>query len=133
MNRGERRKINYRKWISRLKKCFYKEHNDFAQPLKSYDELKSDKYGVLLKNTGTVCSYKRLDKQEEHKRNIANRSLSKADEEELDIAVELMNNQYTFEEYCSACDNFGTDICSYKDKVTDMTKWKEINCNSFED
>lgn len=52
---------------------------------------------------------------------------------ELDEAVELLENPYSFEEYCNACDYFNTDKCPFKNKVSYMTKWKQIGCNNFWD
>ena len=55
------------------------------------------------------------------------------EQEELDKAIELMEDPFAFENYCSACDNFQTDKCPFRNKVTFKTKWKQIHCNNFWD
>lgn len=148
-NRGERREINKRKWLSQLKKRW--ESNSFLDRIRkvkgksgesywnlpkaeSYTDFTKDRYGVMVKHTKTIYNDKCLTIQDERKRNLKNRSLSKEDKEELDRCLEDMNNPYAFENYCSACDNFETDECPFNGKVNFDTKWKEeLNCDKFYD
>lgn len=39
----------------------------------------------------------------------------------------------TFENFCNACDNFGTPDCPFNGKTTLDTRWKNIGCANFED
>lgn len=55
------------------------------------------------------------------------------EQEELDEAIELMDNPFAFEFYCEACDYFQTDECPFKDKVQYNTRWKMIKCDHFMD
>lgn len=41
------------------------------------------------------------------------------------------NDENYFENFCSACDNFGTCNCLFMDYVEENTKWQEINCRNF--
>lgn len=44
-----------------------------------------------------------------------------------------MTDIETFENFCNACDNFGTDDCPYNGKVDFSTNWKNIGCANFYD
>lgn len=59
--------------------------------------------------------------------------LTNEEQEELDEAIELMDNPLAFEYYCRACDYFQTDDCPFKNKVQDNTQWRYIKCNHFMD
>ena len=39
----------------------------------------------------------------------------------------------TFENFCNACDNFGTEDCPYNGKVVLSTDWRNIGCSNFDD
>lgn len=59
---------------------------------------------------------------------------TKEEQEDLDIAVEQMEDIYAFENYCGACDNFDDpDNCPFYNKVTFCTRWESIKCNKFWD
>ena len=53
--------------------------------------------------------------------------------EEIKDAVEDLENPYNWEEYCTACDNFETEYCPFRDKVNIGTKWRKLGCNCFWD
>lgn len=53
--------------------------------------------------------------------------------EEIDQAQYELENPYCWESYCGACDNFETEQCPFKNKVCDITEWKQIKCNNFYD
>lgn len=157
MNRGERRQRKIRKWKTRLKNLFAVHsrtylkiktsdrnlrHGDVAE---SYRDLEESKFGVMLKNTGTLFKdNKFLDIQEERRRNLDNRKVSDA---EIEDALLEINNK----EYCHSCLYFPGDesfpagfysvndpyACPYMrmfrcKKYNGMTKHQEINCEYYE-
>lgn len=164
MNRAERRYRQKKKWISRLKKlwnshvlwdhispvkqkrprCFAEFNENVA---KTWQAFTKDRFGVLVKNTGTVMTgNKWLGIKEEHKKKLNNRKLSKEDQEELDEYIESKENTYRFEDFCCNCDNFpdnlnsenGTGICPFYEKfktgeLSGYTEWRTINCKCFND
>ncbi len=58
--------------------------------------------------------------------------ISKEDMEEYLLDREMTSIE-TFENFCNACDNFGTDECPYNGKVVFSTDWRNIGCTKFED
>lgn len=168
MNRAERRYRQKKKWISRLKKL-WNSHVlwNYISPIKqkkprtiksirensaeSWQNFTKDRFGVLVKNTGTVMTdNKRFDIKEEHKKRLNDRKLSKEDQEELDEYMENKDNQYRFEDLCCNCDNFpgdlntevheynGKGICPFYEKfktgeLSGDTEWRTINCKCFND
>ena len=103
MNRAERRFRKMKKWISRLKREFYvysdyyipmnekEQHNwVFSKKAKTFDELKNSRWGMMLKETGTLFrDNKILDMEEVRRRNLNNRKVSQ--EEILEAEEELKN------------------------------------------
>ena len=103
MDRAERRFRKMRKWISRLKREFYiygsyyipmnseDRHNwRFSKKAKTFDELKNSRWGMMLKETGTLFrDNKMLDMEEVRRRNLNNRKVSQ--EEILEAEEELKN------------------------------------------
>ena len=156
MDRGERREINKRKWHNKLKSIFNaraweryrmqrtggsdtEESSDMIQP-KTWKDMLKTKDGVAYKETGTMWHNPKTekdeysDKKDLHKRDMENKSLSKEEQEELELAVETMDNPYAFENYCGACDHFGIpEECPFFEKVNDHTEWKKIKCIDFWD
>ena len=98
MNRAERRYRQKKKWISRLKKLWNSRVLwNYISPIKqkkprtiksirenpaeSWQNFTKDRFGVLVKNTGTVmANNKRFDIKEEHKKRLNDRKLSKEDQ-----------------------------------------------------
>lgn len=168
MDRAERRYRQKKKWISRLKKL-WNSHVlwNYISPIKqkkprtiksirenpaeSWQNFTKDRFGVLVKNTGTVMTdNKRFDIKEEHKKRLNDRKLSKEDQEELDEYMENKDNPYKFEDFCCNCDNFpgnlntegheynGKGICPFYEKfktgeLSGDTEWRTINCKCFND
>ena len=101
MDRAERRFRKMRKWISRLKREFYiygsyyipmdstEQHNwRFSKKAKTFDELKNSRWGMMLKETGTLFrDNKMLDMEEVRRRNLNNRKVTP--EEILEAEEEL--------------------------------------------
>ena len=101
MDRAERRFRKMRKWISRLKREFYiygsyyipmdseDRHNwRFSKKAKTFDELKNSRWGMMLKETGTLFrDNKMLDMEEVRRRNLNNRKVTP--EEILEAEEEL--------------------------------------------
>lgn len=168
MDRGERRYRQKKKWISRLKKL-WNSHVfwNYISPVKekkpkcirqmkenrasSWQDFTKDRFGVLVKNTGTVMNdNKRLDITEEHKKKMQNRKLTKEDQEELDEYLNRKENPYRFEDFCCNCDNFpgdrlyecreynGKDVCPFVERfksgeLNGDTEWQKLGCDSFID
>lgn len=160
MNRAERRYRQKKKWISRLKKLWnshvfwnyispvktkkpYTVSEMKSHPAKSWQDFTKDKFGVLVKNTGTVMTdNKRLDITEAHKRKMQNRKLSKEDQEEVDEYLDRKENPYRFEDFCGNCDNFpnyNENVkCPFIERfkngeLNEDTEWEKIGCDSFID
>lgn len=103
MDRAERRFRKMRKWISRLKREFYvygkyyipmdseEQHNwVHSKKAKTFDELKNSRWGMMLKETGTLFrDNKMLDIEEVRRRNLNNRKVTQ--EEILEAEEELKN------------------------------------------
>ena len=101
MDRAERRFRKMRKWISRLKREFYiygsyyipmdstEQHNwRVSKKAKTFDELKNSRWGMMLKETGTLFrDNKMLDMEEVRRRNLNNRKVTP--EEILEAEEEL--------------------------------------------
>ena len=101
MDRAERRFRKMKKWISRLKREFYvysnyyipmdseDRHNwRFSKKAKTFDELKNSRWGMMLKETGTLFKdNKILDMEEVRRRNLNNRKVTQ--EEILEAEEEL--------------------------------------------
>ena len=101
MDRAERRFRKMRKWISRLKREFYiygsyyipmneKEQHNWvhSKKAKTFDELKNSRWGMMLKETGTLFrDNKMLDMEEVRRRNLNNRKVTP--EEILEAEEEL--------------------------------------------
>lgn len=142
MNRAERRYRQKKKWISRLKKLWNSRVLwNYISPIKqkkprtiksirenpaeSWQTFTKDRFGVLVKNTGTVMTdNKRFDIKEEHKKRLNDRKLSKEDQEELDEYMENKNNPYRCDDLCCNCYNFPGDL---------NTEGMTINCKCFND
>ena len=103
MDRAERRFRKMRKWISRLKREFYvygkyyipmdseERHNRVhSKKAKTFDELKNSRWGMMLKETGTLFrDNKMLDMEEVRRRNLNNRKITQG--EILEAEEELKN------------------------------------------
>lgn len=89
--RSERMNLTMSKWISKLKKIWNshsafdtirlvketrsrKWHRNNDPIAVSYTDLKSDRYGVMLRNTRTI-NRKYKDMKETRKRNLSNRQI----------------------------------------------------------
>lgn len=152
MNRGERRELNKRKWHNKLKTIFNAKVWDWYKPKNEHGRIDLDKTihpaewkdmlntkdGVAYKETGTIWHNPKTDKdyhsaeKDIHKRDLSNKSLSKEDKEELEDAIEALNNPYSFEDYCGACRRFGEpDECPFFEKVHDHTRWADLRCEDF--
>lgn len=153
MNRGERREINKRKWHNKLKNIFNAKVWDWYTKANSdnrneesivhpteWKDMLATKDGIAYKETGTIWHNPKTDKdyysseKDLHKRDKANKSLSREDKEELEEHIELMENPYSFEDYCGACDRFGNpEECPFFEKVHSRTYWKSLKCIDFID
>lgn len=100
MDRGERREIKERKWVSKLKKMYQGGWKKFfliktsgkkgavQSEAESYRDLENSRKGVRYKNTGTIeKTSKQYSAKDQHKRDLKNKSLSQEEQEELDEAL----------------------------------------------
>jgi len=67
-----------------------------------------------------------------YQKKIEMAKISKEDMEEYLLDREMTSIE-TFENFCNACDNFGTLECPYNGKVVLSTDWRNIGCSNFED
>lgn len=58
--------------------------------------------------------------------------LTKEEYDEFLLEKEMYDTE-TFENFCNACDNYGTEECPFNGKVFIDTKWKNIGCANFID
>ena len=144
-NRGDRRDLNMRKYVSNLKKNLYWLILDDASrfPLSQHENWKPKnwkeadkkcKFAKLLKNGG---NYERISGYDKWERAI-NKAKKHKDrtewkEDAVNEAMSFLGHLINFENYCSACDNFDTDECPYKGRVDYDTDWRVIRCNNFLD
>ena len=52
--------------------------------------------------------------------------------EEVNHSFDPKDSNY-FENFCAACDYFGTLDCPFLSIVNENTRWKHIGCNNFWD
>lgn len=150
-NRAERRERTYKKWISRLRKLW--ESHEFCDRIveiksdiprgtysertpkaETFDDFKRDRFGVLIKHTGTMFKdNKWYTEREWKKKNKERRSLSKEDKEDVEDYMKDINNPYAFEQYCGNCYFFGTNECPKGNLVYEGTNWEEVGCTKFWD
>ncbi len=124
MNRGLRRELSKRKWLSRAKKI-YNSYKEFYIPIKGIkdyrtrftfdsvricesitDFLNDSKYAKMLKNCTSLYRSKRMQ-YEYKKENRKNRHKSK-----ISVQEGLQEQEDMYKEDCTSCIHYDKGLCS---------------------